>query len=184
MISYNKDGSIKLPEHLKKIQEGSRSAIVRYESLIAKAKDKRIKVLFLVEKPGITQNIYSDSNKGMENPLIKIFDAFDIKTDDINTALEELLNRGYFILYMEKDQYKNQIDVKSLLIELDPEKIVAIGSQFDKRLGFIRDDIRFVDEKLELGDNVAEKIKLLTENKVVEEGKKEKKRLSEKVRKV
>lgn len=157
MINYNSDGSIKLPESLEKMQEGSRSAKIRYDTLFAKARDKQIKVLFLVENPEIAKNIYSDNP--VENPLIKLFDAFDIKIDDINVALEKLLEKGYFIIYVEKDQYQNQGVLKASLADLNPEKIVAIGDQFDKKLGFLRDDLRFVDEKIELDDNFTGKIK-------------------------
>lgn len=170
MISFNKDGSIKLPDYLEVEKVGTRGANLRYEQLYATAKGKQIKVLFLVENPVITKNIYSDSSKDNDNPIFKLFDAFGIKTNDINAALEALLNKGYFIMYLEKDKQKTQSALKVTLIELKPENIVVIGDQFDKHLGFIREESRFIDEKIELDDNFAEKIKLLTK-KTADEGK-------------
>lgn len=170
MINYNPDGSIRLPESLAKIHKSSKSVKVKYDNLFEKAKNKQIKVLFLIEKIAISKNIYSDVNKEFENPLIKIFEIFNIKTDDMDIALEKLLEQGCFIIYLEKNLDENNVILKNALIDLDPKKIVAIGNQFDNGLGFIRDEGRFIDEKIELDDELSKKIKTII-NGIVEEKK-------------
>ncbi len=175
MIGFNPDGSIKLPSDVAEKNNEKLIFNEAFEKSLKKATGVNTKILFIIDDiPNQGTNLYSNEEVYDKDSLIyQLFDAFDIAQDlkDKSKAFD-VFKKNFFVMYTGKinrkaDYVNNQlVEIKTILNELGPEKIVMIGKNLhDNIYNLFQEDTRFVDEMILFDSSFTKKIKEVCNSK-------------------